>query len=115
MTVRILHNPRCSESRATLSLLQEKGVEPEIIHYLELHPDTKQLAAIALMLGISPHDLLRKGEAEYAELDLANSELDDQQILQAMHNHPRLIERPIVKHKNNAAIGRPPEAVLDIL
>lgn len=115
MTVRILHNPRCSKSRATLSLLQEKGIDPEIILYLEQPPDTKQLAAITHMLGISPRDLLRKGEAEYAELELANSEFADQDILQAMHDHPRLIERPIVVNKGKAAIGRPPEAVLTVL
>lgn len=115
MTVRILHNPRCSKSRATLALLQDKGMDPEVILYLETPPDTKQLAEITRQLGIPPRDLLRKGEAEYAQLGLANGELSDQQILQAMHDHPRLIERPIVINQGKAAIGRPPEAVLTIL
>jgi arsenate reductase len=115
MTVRILHNPRCSKSRATLALLQEKGIDPEIILYLETPPETKQLAEIGKMLGVSPRDLLRQGEAEYAELGLASSELDDQHILQAMHDHPKLIQRPIVLNKGKAAIGRPAESVLAIL
>lgn len=115
MTVRILHNPRCSKSRATLALLQEKGIDPEVILYLETPPDTKQLAEITHQLGITPRDLLRKGEAEYEQLGLANDELNDQYILQAMHDHPRLIERPIVINKGKAALGRPPEAVLAIL
>jgi arsenate reductase len=115
MTVRILHNPRCSKSRATLALLQENGVDPEVILYLETPPDTKQLAKIVQMLGISPRELLRTGEAEYTESGLADSKLADQDILQAMHDYPRLIERPIVINKGKAAIGRPPEAVLAIL
>ena len=115
MTVRILHNPRCSKSRATLALLQENGIDPEIILYLETPPDIKELDEIIVMLGISPRELLRTGEAEYAELDLSNNELEDQNILQALHEHPRLIERPIVINNGKAAIGRPPEAVLAIL
>ena len=115
MTVRILHNPRCSKSRATLSLLQEKGIDPEIILYLESPPDSRQLADICRKLGKSPRELLRTGEAEYATLGLADSALTDQQILDSMHSHPRLIERPVVLANGKAAIGRPPESVLAIL
>ncbi len=115
MTVRILHNPRCSKSRATLALLQEYGIDPEIILYLESPPSAKQLAEICHKLGITPRQLLRQGEAEYAELNLANSEIDDRDILLAMQDHPRLIERPIVLNRGKAAIGRPPEAVLAVL
>jgi arsenate reductase len=115
MTVRILHNPRCSKSRATLALLEEHGVEPEVTLYLEQPPGLRQLADICRMLGMAPRQLLRKDEAEYAELGLADPGLSNQQLLQAMHEHPRLIERPIVINQGKAAIGRPPEAVLAIL
>lgn len=115
MTVRILHNPRCSKSRATLALLQEHGVDPEVILYLEAPPDSSQLADICRKLAIRPRQLLRKGEAEYAELGLENEGLSDAELLHAMQTHPRLIERPIVLNQGKAAIGRPPEAVLAIL
>jgi arsenate reductase len=115
MTVRILHNPRCSKSRATLALLQEKGIDPEIILYLETPPSTKELGDIVKKLGIKPADLLRKGEAEYAELNLGQQNLGREDLLRIMHQHPRLIERPIVIANGKAAIGRPPESVLRIL
>jgi len=115
MTVRILHNPRCSKSRATLALLQQHGISPEITLYLEKPPSARELADICRMLGLAPRQLLRSGEAEYAELGLAHPGLSNQQLLQAMHEHPHLIERPIVISQGKAAIGRPPEAVLAIL
>ncbi len=115
MTVRILHNPRCSKSRATLVLLQDRGINPQIIPYLENPPDEKQLAEICQALGLSVRELIRKGESEYQELGLDDPSLSDQHLLQAMHQHPRLIERPIVLTNGKAAIGRPPEAVLEIL
>ncbi|HET6564965.1 MAG TPA: arsenate reductase (glutaredoxin), partial [Xanthomonadales bacterium] len=102
-------------SRATLALLQERGIDPEIILYLETPPGTRELADICSMLAIPPRELLRKGEAEYTELGLDSPALSDSQLLQAMHTHPRLIERPIVLNHGKAAIGRPPEAVLAIL
>lgn len=115
MTVRILHNPRCSKSRATLALLQDQGIDPEIIHYLESPPGIDQLRDICRRLNRSPRELMRKGEAEYAELNLDNEQLGDDELLAALHAHPRLIERPIVLNRGKAAIGRPPEAVLEIL
>lgn len=115
MTVRILHNPRCSKSRATLALLQENGIDPEIVLYLETPPSTKELGEIVEKLGISPGDLLRKGEAEYAELNLGQENPGHRKLLRIMHEHPRLIERPIVLANGKAAIGRPPESVLKIL
>jgi arsenate reductase len=115
MTVRILHNPRCSKSRATLALLQQHGISPEITLYLEKPPGERELADICRMLGLAPRQLLRSNEAEYAELGLADPGLSNQQLLQAMHEHPRLIERPIVISQGKAAIGRPPENVLSIL
>lgn len=115
MTTRIFHNPRCSKSRATLALLQEKGIEPEIRLYLENPPDADELRAILKQLGRTPRELIRKGEAEYRELGLADTTLDDNQLISAMVKAPRLIERPIVLANGKAAVGRPPESVLDIL
>ncbi len=115
MTVRILHNPRCSKSRATLALLQDRAIDPEITLYLESPPGAGEIKSMLEMLGLAPRELMRKGEAEYSDLDLKNPELTDDQLIDAMITHPRLIERPIVIAGNRAAIGRPPESVLDIL
>jgi len=115
MTVRILHNPRCSKSRATLALLQDQGIEPEIILYLDSPPSVADLRGILRKLGMKPRDLIRRGEAEYASLALEDASLSDEELLAAMVSHPRLIERPIVLAHGKAAIGRPPQAVLDIL
>ena len=113
----ILHNPRCSKSRKTLQLLQEKNVEPEIRLYLENPPSEKELSDLVEALGISPRDLLRTGEDEYKELGLKNPELSDAEIIAAMAKHPRLIERPIVVSPDgkSAVLGRPPENVLDLI
>ena len=115
MTVRILHNPGCSKSRATLALLQEKGIDPEIILYLENPPSATELAEIAGKLDIPVRALMRKGEKEYTELGLDNPSLTDDLLLQFINQHPRLMERPIVLANGKAAIGRPPESVLEIL
>ena len=115
MTIRIYHNPRCSKSRATLALLQEQGLEPEISLYLESPPDFAELSSILKKLGKSPRELMRKGEAEYREQKLDDEALSADELIRAMVATPRLIERPIVVAKERAAIGRPPESVLDIL
>jgi arsenate reductase len=115
MTVRILHNPGCSKSRATLALLQEKGIDPEIILYLENPPSAKELAEITGKLDIPVRALIRKGETEYTALGLDNPSLTDDLLLQFINQHPRLMERPIVLANGKAAIGRPPESVLQIL
>lgn len=109
---KILHNPRCSKSRATLELLQANNIEPEIILYLEKTPSKTELTQIIKQLDITPRELLRKGEDAYKELDLQNS--TDDAIITAMVSHPKLIERPIVIHNNKAKIGRPPEQVLEL-
>lgn len=114
-TPRMYHNPRCSKSRATLALLREQGVEPEIIEYLKTPPDRATLESLITLLGVRPRDLLRTGEAEYRELGLADPELPDERLVQAMVDHPKLIERPIVVQAGQARIGRPPERVLEIL
>jgi arsenate reductase len=115
MTIRIFHNPRCSKSRATLALLQERGIEPEIVLYLDSPPDAAELSNMMKLLGKSPRELMRKGEAEYKDLGLSDESLSDGQLTAAMVANPRLIERPIVLANGKAAVGRPPESVLDIL
>ncbi len=115
MNVTIYHNPRCSKSRTTLKLLQEQGIEPEIIEYLKTPPDTLQLEDILTKLDFEPRQLMRRNEAEYKENNLNDESLDRQTLIQAMVAHPKLIERPIVLANDKAAIGRPPEDVLAIL
>lgn len=115
MSVRIYHNSRCSKSRGTLELLQARGIEPEVVNYLDTPPSVGELKALLRLLGLTPRQLLRTGEAEYAQLGLADPTVGDEAILQAMTTHPKLIERPIVVADGKAAIGRPPEAVLAIL
>lgn len=115
MSVRIFHNPRCSKSRATLALLSERGIEPEVVRYLDDPPDEAELKKVLALLGRSPRELMRTGESEYRELGLADPSLDDDTLVRAMVAHPRLIERPIVLANGRAAVGRPPESVLDIL
>lgn len=115
MTVTIYHNPRCSKSRQTLALLNERGVEPKIIPYLTSPPSVETLTSIIRTLGMTPRDVIRKKEAPYQDLDLANKDLSNDALIEAMVSNPILIERPIVVKNNKAAIGRPPEAVLAIL
>jgi len=115
MTVTIYHNPRCSKSRATLALLEEKGVKPRIVEYLKEPPSAAELKRILKTLGLKPRDIVRKGEAVYAELGLKDAALTDDALIALMVENPILIERPIVVSGEKAAIGRPPEAVLKIL
>jgi len=115
MSVAIYHNPRCSKSRQALTLLQEKGIEPEIVKYLDTPPDHATLSRILDQLGMEPRELMRKKEKEYKENGLDNPALSRDQLIDAMVAHPRLIERPIVIKDGKAALGRPPEKVLDIL
>lgn len=113
--VTIYHNPRCSKSRQTLELLRQRGIEPEIVHYLETPPDATTLRELLGKLGLNARQLLRKSEPEYREAGLDDPSLDDATIVAAMVRHPRLIERPIVVAGPRAALGRPPESVLEIL
>ncbi len=114
MTVTIYHNPRCSKSRQTLQLLQDKGIDPEIVEYLISPPDEATLKDILKKLELSPRQLMRKGEAAYKEQNLGDESLTDEVLISAMIDNPILIERPIVMANNKAKIGRPPESVLDI-
>lgn len=111
----IYHNPRCSKSRQTLALLEQNDVKPEVIEYLKTPPSVALLSDILKQLGMSARQLLRKGEGQYKDLNLADESLTEQQLIQAMCDYPKLIERPIVTHNGKAKIGRPPEAVLEIL
>ena len=115
MEVIIYHNPRCSKSRASLALLREKGIEPRIVEYLKTPPSREELEAILARLGMQPRDLMRKKEKIYKELGLDNPDLSRDQLIDAMLENPILIERPIVVFGDKAAIGRPPEKVLEIL
>lgn len=115
MPVIIYHNPNCSKSRQTLELLEKQGIAPTIIEYLKTPPTKEKLKEILAQLGFSPRDLLRKKEDEYAALDLDNSSLSDDELIDFMIKHPILIERPIVLANGKAALGRPPERVLEIL
>lgn len=113
--VTIYHNPRCSKSRQTLALLEEKGIQPKIVLYLENTPDQKQLKSLLTKLGISARNLLRKGEQEYKDHNLKDDKLSEADLITAMVKYPKLIERPIVVANNKAVLGRPPENVLEIL
>ncbi|GLQ46210.1 arsenate reductase [Dyella lipolytica] len=113
--IRIYHNNRCSKSRSALALLEQHGKAFEVINYLETPPDAAELKVLLSQLGITARQLLRSGEDIYKELGLDDVSLDDEALIIAMTNHPRLIERPIVVANGKAVIGRPPEAVLEIL
>ncbi len=115
MTVTIYHNPRCSKSRQTLALLEAKGIAPNIVEYLKGPPSAAELKAVLKKLGLKPRDLLRASEPRYLELGLKERELTDDALIALMVKNPILIERPIVVSGNKAAIGRPPENVLEIL
>jgi arsenate reductase len=112
--VTIYHNPRCSKSRQTLELLQQRGIEPRVVLYLEQPPTKKQLKELVSKLGIEARDLLRRGEEEYKAFNLADPNLSDSDLLAAMSDHPKLIERPIVVRGESARLGRPPENVLEL-
>jgi arsenate reductase len=111
----IYHNPRCSKSRQTLELLQENNISPEIILYLDQKLSSNELISLLDKLGISARDLVRSSEYAYMTLGLSNTDLSDDQLIDAMISEPKLIQRPIVVSGNRAVLGRPPENVLDLL
>ena len=112
--VKIFHNPRCSKSREALKLLEEKGVDIEVVRYLDTPPTKEELKALLKMLGISARDLMRTKEKLYKELGLKEVD-DEEKLIEAMVEHPKLIERPVVIKDGKAVIGRPPEKVLEIV
>lgn len=111
----IWHNPRCSKSRQTLKLLEERGIEPQIRRYLEDPPAEAELDRVLELLSLEPRDLMRKKESAYRDNGLDDPDLGRDRLIRAMREHPVLIERPLVLAGGRAAIGRPPENVLDIL
>ena len=113
MSVTIYHNPRCSKSRKTLELIQGKGVEPEIVEYLNTPPSAAELKEILTKLGMSASEIVRKKEAKEEGIDVAS--LDEDALIEALSAHPRAIERPIVVKGGKAVMGRPPENVDDLL
>ncbi len=113
--ITIFHNPRCSKSRQTLALLEQNGLQTNVVEYLKTPPNAKELKEILTMLNIEPRALIRKGEALYKDLGVADSSLSNEQLIDIMCNNPKLIERPIVITNGKAKIGRPPEAVLEIV
>lgn len=115
-SVTIYHNPRCSKSRETLSLLKDNGIDPDVVLYLETPPDSTTLHKLLTMLGMnSARELMRQKEDLYKELNLSDSQLSEEALIQAMVDNPKLIERPIVVSNGQARIGRPPAQVLDIV
>ena len=115
MSVIIFHNPRCSKSRQTLQLLDEKGLEPRIVEYLNTPPSSEELKQALVLLGMGPRELMRKNESVYKELGLQDESFTDDELIATMLANPILIERPIVLANGKARIGRPPERVLEIL
>ena len=111
----IYHNPQCSKSRATMELLIERGEPLNIVQYLNTPPDRKTLERVLRLLNLEPRELMRQGETIYKQLNLADDSLSREELMRAMLTHPILIERPIVIKNGKAAIGRPLEAVINIL
>jgi arsenate reductase len=111
----LYHNPRCSKSRGALELLEARGLAPTVVRYLETPLNAAQLKALLAKLGISARQLLRTGEDEYKALNLADASLSEAQLIAAIADHPKLMERPILEAADKAIIGRPPENVLEIL
>ncbi|WP_434703526.1 arsenate reductase (glutaredoxin) [Pseudomonas sp. Z1-12] len=111
----LYHNPRCSKSRGALELLQARGLAPTVVRYLETPLDAAQLERLLSKLGISARQLLRTGEDEYKDLNLADESLSQAQLIAAIAAHPKLMERPILEAGDKAVIGRPPEKILEIL
>ena len=112
---KIFHNPRCSKSRQTLQILKEHDCEVEVILYLETAIDESVLVDILGKMSLSPRDLLRKGEQEFKDNNLKNSNYSDPETIKFMIQHPKLIERPIVLKGDKAILGRPPENVLELI
>lgn len=116
MHVTIYHNPQCTKSRGTLALLRERGIEPEIVEYLDQPLEAATLRRVAELLGMAPMGMVRRHEAEFTEAGLDRDDVDDAAVVAAIVRYPRLLERPIVVvDDKRAAIGRPPENVLEIL
>ncbi|KHA70819.1 arsenate reductase [Pseudomonas chlororaphis] len=111
----LYHNPRCSKSRSALELLEARGLTPNVVRYLETPLNAAQIKALLGKLGIGARQLLRTGEDEYKMLQLADESLSEAQLIDAIAQHPKLMERPILEVGDKAVIGRPPENILELL
>jgi arsenate reductase len=110
----IYHNPRCSKSRQALEILSEHGIKPRAVEYLKTPPDAKTLKDLLKTLGLKPRDILRDGEDEYKQLNLADPKWSDDELIAAIVKHPILLQRPIVVRGDRAVVGRPPERVKEL-
>jgi len=115
MDIVVYHNPRCSKSRATLELLESRGLQARIVRYLDIPPEAATLAAIAAVLDRPAREMLRTGEQAWTELGLDPDTLTDSRLFELLAENPTLLQRPIVVANGQARIGRPPEAVLEII
>lgn len=115
MHATIFHNPACSNSRSALALLRERGIEPEIVEYLKTPPSAERLADLLAAMGITPRELLRSKEPQYAELGLDDPKWTDAQLIAQMVSHPVLMNRPIVETPQGTRLCRPGERVLDLI
>lgn len=115
MEVRIYHNPRCSKSRQALELLRSNGIEPVVIEYLKTPPGLQEINQLLGKLGADPRQLMRTNEPEYKALNLDREGISREELIQALHENPKLLQRPVVVTTDKAVIGRPPEKVLEII
>ena len=115
MTITIYHNPKCGTSRNTLAMIQQSGVEPEVVEYLKTPPTREKLVELIAAMGIAPRDLLRRKGTPYDELGLDDPKWSDDELIDFMVAHPILMNRPVVVTPLGAKLCRPSEAVLDIL
>lgn len=113
--ISIYHNPECSKSRATLALLEENDVNPEIIYYLQTPPSIDDLRSLLDKLGLQLHDIIRRSEDDFDELGLDDETLSEEIVIDLLQKHPQLLQRPIVVKDNKAIIARPPEKVLELI
>ena len=115
MKTRIYHNPRCSKSRATLKLLEEAGANLEIVEYLKTPPSKKKLKSLIKKLGLSAKNLIRTNEPAFKEANISLEKASEEELVNLMVTHPKIIERPIVEVGERARIGRPPENTLELV
>jgi arsenate reductase len=115
MTVTIWHNPKCSTSRKVLGIIQARGIEPKIVDYVNAPPSVASIKTALKAMSMKPRDLLRRRGTPYDELGLGDETLSDIALVEAMHAHPILIERPVVESPKGTRLCRPPEAVEELL
>lgn len=115
MTLKLMHNPRCSQSREALRLLTQSGAEPQVVLYLAVPPTEDELRTLLKKLGMGPRELIRASEPQYKALGLDGRDVSDADLIAAMAKNPILIQRPILIAGSRAIVARPPERVLELL